>query len=438
MRFRVEQVLRGIVIVILAVMFWESLHEQTDSGGRSVSARGIGRAALADWSLFSKAPSTIHVQLDSVPSKLERAWMGALAGAGSSLTWGGDLPAVMIDAQPVASPARGTRVLIAAPGGSSVVLSDDVGVIDTLRAQGSGASVTLNSVAHRLTARTKNSVASTLTRDSVVLHRILVIGEAGWESKFVVAALEEEGWKVDALIRVAPGADVTQGSAAIDTSRYSAVVALDAGASPYANRITEFARNGGGVILGPGAASLDAMAPLRAGAVGRSMSQSRAIHSGGSVSLATLALAPIASLRSDAVPLERRGGVVAIAARRVGAGRALQLGYEDTWRWRMGGGEQAVRDHRVWWTGLVSSVVYGPRPSPATTASPSSPAQSGVPRAGGNQAPLADLVANIGPSVTIGLTSSSRSGGTPILWLFMALAAALLGEVASRRMRGAS
>jgi hypothetical protein len=111
-------------------------------------------------------------------------------------------------------------------------MSDEVGVIDTLPQHDAGASVTLNSMAGRLSARAKSSVASTVVRDSVVLRRILVIGEAGWESKFVVAALEEEGWKVDALIRVAPGVDVTQGSAAIDTSRYSAVIALDAGVSP--------------------------------------------------------------------------------------------------------------------------------------------------------------------------------------------------------------
>src|SRR5712672_178165 len=305
MRIRSEQALRGIVIVVLAVMLWQSLHVQGDSGGRAVSARGIGRATLSNWSSFSKAPGRLHVQLDSVPSKIEQAWLGALAGAGSSVTWSGGLAATMIDAQPIASPTGGTKVLVAAPSGSSVVISDEVGVIDTLRPHDAGASVTLNSVTDRLSARTKNSIASTGVRDSVVLHKILVIGEAGWESKFTIAALEEEGWKVDALIRVAPGVDVTQGSAAIDTSRYSAVVALDAGASPYANRIAEFARNGGGVVLGSGAASLDAMAPLRTGTVGRSTSESRRVQPGAVVSLATLPLAPIASLRSDATPFEK-------------------------------------------------------------------------------------------------------------------------------------
>lgn len=425
-RVRLEHALRGMVIAVLATMLWQSLREATYSTGGFVSARGVG--ALAKWSQLPKSPERIRAQLDSVPSPLERAWLGALAGAGSTVRWSGDLAPVMIDAQPIVSPTGGTRVLLAAPSGPSVVLSDDVGVIDTVRALNGGSSIALPSVADRLTARVKGSVAWTLPGDSIVLHKVLVIGSAGWESKFVVAALEEEGWKVDAFIRVAPGAQVTQGSAAvIDTSRYSAVVALDGAASPYANRIIEFARMGGGVVLAPEAASLDAMAPLRAGAVGRSTSQARAIQAAGSVVLATLPLAPITSLRSDAVALERRAGTVAIAARRIGAGRALQLGYEDTWRWRMGGGEGAVRDHRAWWTQVVARVAYASRIS-GTTATAST-----------DEAPMIDLVAAIGPS--------SRADGASILtgrpsdwmaWLFVLLALGLLGEVISRRLRGAA
>jgi hypothetical protein len=307
-------------------------------------------------------------------------------------------------------------------------MRDDVGVIDSLRAQNAGATVVLNSVAGNLAARVKSSVASTVQRDSLVLHKVLVIGDAGWESKFVVAALEEEGWKLDAFIRVAPGVDVTQGLAAvIDTSRYSAVIALDGASSPYASRIIEFARTGGGVVLTPQSASLDAMAQLRAGAVGRSSSEGPAIQASGSVSLATLAYAPITSLRSDAVPLERRGGAVTIAARRIGAGRALQLGYEGTWRWRMGGGDGAVRDHRFWWTGLVGSVAYAPR----------------LPRAAGttstDEAPMAGLVAEIGPSTPEGAMSSlARRRSDLMASLFVFLTLGLVGEVASRRLRGAT
>ena len=426
MRVRLEQVLRGIVIAALAVMLWQSLREQTDSSGQRLRARGVGGGVLARWSAASTAPAAIHLQLDSVPAPVERAWLGALAGAGSTVTWSGGLPPVMIDAQPVASPTGGTKILLAAPGGSSVVVSDDIGVIDTIQTLNRGASLVLNSLAGHLSAHLKGSGASTIRPDSVLLHKILVIGNAGWESKFVTAALEEEGWKVEAFIRVAPGVDVAQGSAAvIDTSRYSAVVALDGAASAYANRIIEFVQTGGGVVLTPQAASLDAMALLRAGTVGRVSSDARPIQASGSVTLATLALAPIIALRADAISLDNRAGAVAIAVRRVGAGRALQLGYEDTWRWRMDGGDGAVRDHRVWWTGLVSSVAYAPRVQPASAT------------ASTDEAPMIALVAAIGPGKPVGVLAD-RSGRPAFLLasLFLLLALGLVGEITSRRLRG--
>jgi len=201
------------------------------------------------------------------------------------------------------------------------------------------------------------------------------------------------------------------------------VVALDGATSPYANRIIEFARTGGGVVLAPQAASLDAMAPLRAGAVGHA---ARAIQAGGSVSLGTLAFAPITLLRSDGIPLERRAGAIGIAARRIGAGRLLQLGYKDTWRWRMGGGDGAVRDHRVWWTGLVSSVAYAPRVPGGAKITPA------------DEAPMVGLVAAIGPRASTAAMSNLAGGQSDWpAWLFLLLALALLGEVASRRLRGA-
>jgi hypothetical protein len=211
----------------------------------------------------------------------------------------------------------------------------------------------------------------------------------------------------------------------IDTSRYSAVVALDGASSPYANRIIEFARSGGGVVLSPQAAKLDALAPLRAGGVGIAGNEARTIQASGSVNLSTLALAPITSLRNDAIPLEKRGGAVAIAARRIGAGRALQFGFEDTWRWRMGGSEGAIRDHRVWWTGLVSSVAYAPRVPRAVAATV-------------DEAPMASLVEAIGPRVDESRGANLTKSSQPwVVLLFILLSLAVLGEVASRRTRGA-
>jgi hypothetical protein len=342
----------------------------------------------------------------------------------------------MIDAQPIASPTGGTKVLVAAPSGSAVMLRDRVGAIDTLRQRNGGVSLVLTSVQDSLTARVNGSVASTVLRDSVMLRKVLVIGAAGWESKFVVAALEEEGWKVDALIRVAPGAEVAQGTpAAIDTSRYSAVVALDRTASPDAGRIVEFVRAGGGVVVGREAATLEGLAEIRAGTVGEggAKSAARAIRNTGSITPADLAYTPIESLRADAAAIERRGAGLAIAARRAGAGRVIQLGYEDTWRLRMGGGADAIREHRQWWTRLVSSVAYGLRlPRGQSVGSDHQTNQD-------DEAPLAGLVAAIGPSTsTARLTSLSHGSSSSLEILFALLAMGLFGEVLSRRLRGAA
>src|ERR1019366_3377028 len=85
------------------------------------------------------------------------------------------------------------------------------------------------------------------------LHPVLVVGRAGWEAKFAVAALEERGWTVEARLFVAPGADVTQGSrGAIDTSRYAAIVALDTTLGAVAASVAWVGRGGGGGVRAAG------------------------------------------------------------------------------------------------------------------------------------------------------------------------------------------
>ena len=454
MRIRVEQALRAIVVVALALMFLRSLirsNASDASSTRVLNTRALGGGDLARWSVLAAAPKSIHLQIDNVPTPVERAWLGALAGSGSEVTWTGDLMPLMVDAQPIVAPTGGTKVLVAGRRGSPIAVGDEVGLVDTLRPQSVGAAVTLGSASDRITASTDGSLATVTQRDSVILRRVLVIGSAGWESKFVVAALEEKGWKVDALIRVAPNVDVTQGQgASIDTARYSAVIALDAAASPYANGIAEFVRNGGGVVLEPSAATLDAFSALRAGSVARASSAGDASQGSMPVNLASLPLHPITLLRNDAIPLEKRRAAVTSAARRFGAGRVLQLGYDDSWRWRMAGGDTGLRDHRQWWTRQVSTVAYAPRipranhegrEKAASLVAPTAKRLGGLagnPSAPDDPAPLSDLVANIGPATSRGLMSSSGPSSDYIRWLFMLLVAALVAEVASRRTRGAA
>jgi hypothetical protein len=427
LRIAIERGLRGVLIAALAGLLWQSLHKQSSTADREVRSSTLN-GMLASWSRAAVAPRRIHVQLDSVPGPLERDWLKALAAAGSSVTWSGDLTPLMIAAQPITSPTGGLRVSIAAPAGSVLELRDEVGVIDTVTAKSSGASLVTSSAARQLTARAGHSSATAIPKDSVTLHKLLVIANADWESKFVIAALEEDGWKVDAFVRVAPGVDVTQGAAAgIDTSRYSAVVALDNAVASYAARLNEFVRSGGGVVVAPAAAAVDALAPLRSGVIGRVLTEGPVNLNAAPVTLASLPFAPLNGLRADAVPLDRRSGVITVAATRVGAGRSVQIGYEDTWRWRMAGGLNSVRDHRAWWTGLVSSVAYAPHTSIAGRAVTP------------DDAPVAELVAALGPravDATVANRAVDRSHW--MVWLFIILSLALLLEVASRRLRGAA
>ena len=100
----------------------------------------------------------------------------------------------------------------------------------------------------------------------------------------------------------------------------------------------------------------------------------------------------------------------------------------------MAGGDESVRDHRKWWSDLVSAVAYAPA-FPRTSTSPAEPdnsAQSII-----DEAPVASLVAEIGPAnPSTAVLTSVRSPANTRVWLFAILAFALLAEVASRRSRG--
>src|SRR5256885_34840 len=303
MRIRVEQALRAIVIVALALMFLRSLirsNASDASSTRVLNTRALGGGDLARWSVLAAAPKSIHLQIDNVPTPVERAWLGALAGSGSAVTWTGDLMPLMVDAQPIVAPTGGTKVLVASRRGSPIVVGD-----------------------------------------------------------------------------------------------------------------------GGGVVLEPSAAAIDAFSTLRAGAVARQLASGDALQSAAPLNLAGLPVNAITSLRDDAIPLEKRGAAVTSAARRFGAGRVLQLGYDDSWRWRMAGGDTGLRDHRQWWTRQVSSVAYAShiprdnaegREKTASLVAPTANRLGGLagnPSAPDDPAPLSDLVANIGPATSIGLMTSS-------------------------------
>jgi len=142
------------------------------------------------------------------------------------------------------------------------------------------------------------------------------------------------------------------------------------------------------------------------------------------VTLQSLSLMPVTGLKSDAVPLDRRGNSVTAAARRYGAGRVAQLGYLDTWRWRMSGGETSVADNRKFWTNAVAGVAYAPAGLSA--------AETDV-----DNAPVARLIGALGPpSGAVRSSLTETTGAVSLWWLFAILCFALLAEWISRRTRG--
>jgi len=111
------------------------------------------------------------------------------------------------------------------------------------------------------------------------------------------------------------------------------------------------------------------------------------------------------------------------AARRHIAGRVLQTGYLETWRWRMSGGDDAPAQHREWWSRSVASVAY----APPIVKSP----------AGADDSPVAGLIEAIGSSSQQSQSALASAAGSISLWLLFAiLSLSLLGEWASRRLRG--
>jgi len=423
-RGRIEMALRVVSVGIIAFMLWQSLDHGRIDSVVTAKTTSLGKG-LRDWTRRGIAPSTISVQLDSVPSPRERDWLAALRASGSNVSWNGSLPAIGLDVQPVASPTGGYHMLVSAPAGSSVVIGDEIGPIDTVRAGNGGASVLTQSASGEISATTSGTTARATLPGTLRIRRVLVIGAADWESKFVITALEEDGWKVGAQTHLAPGVSVTQGSLnPIDTTRYSAVIALDRSASAYGSEIVRFAATGGGVIIGAAAAGVESLSPLRAGSAGRIDVPSAITSERGSVTLQSLSVLPVDALKSDAVALEKRGGSVAVAARRFGSGRVVQLGYLDTWRWRMSGGDNSVAEHRKWWTNAVAGVAY----APALTRS--------VIGLVGN-APVARLIESLGkPASAVKTPLASTAASVSLWWLFAILSSSLLAEWVSRRTRG--
>ena len=353
-RLRLERALR--VIGLAALVAWILVALRPAWGRTERASGGAIASSLERWTR-SDAIASAAVTFDTVPDATHIAWLGALERAGVPVHWSGAREPLAVEGFPAADPAGGQVVLMSAGGARRRVLSDALGPIDTVES----GSARLAAVEGELTIESAKQRARIAPAPAVHIGRVFVAGTADWESKFVIAALEESGWLVSARLAVGPGQDVTQGnvSGAPDTSRYAAVILMDSAAAERTRGVERFVRSGGGLVLVGDATRASSVAMV---ATWRSLAREVAplgtsAEDSAWRGMSRFAFAPVAD---RALVLERRGAGATLVARRHYAGRVLGVGYDQSWRWRMTGGDRAVAAHRQWWSGLVSSVALRP------------------------------------------------------------------------------
>ena len=399
---------------------------------RTARVAAIVLIAVALWRAFdalngSDSPR-LHADMQGALEPVTRDSLAAIAAAGTSVTWSGAPAPIAVMAEPVREPAADSywRVAVIAP--SLSILRDTLGTLDSLGA--GGGAVTAASVRGALDVQSGSTTASTAAAEDATIGRVFVFGRAGWESKFVIAALEEQGWEVDARVSIGTDVDITQGTARTpNIARHAAVVVLDTTVGREAAAIARFVRAGGGLVMaGEGAAapSLQSHAPARVTRV----EAPEAMSFQGHEPTHALALHVLGGLRAGSVVLEDRAGTPAVAAQRVGAGRVVQMGYAETWRWRMQGEGASVKEHRAYWSRLVASAA-------AATYAAREPSRV----AWQNAAPLAQAMQALGAPIDAPdrVTAGARRGTQAFpFWMVPLILALLVGEWASRRTRGAA
>ena len=421
-----EWALRVGSLALLAWMIWLSTAARRAAGEHRVASSATLEDSLAAWTLDPRAES-LHVALDELPRREERAWLAALRRDGAAVSWSSraTIPIALV-VEALNDPAGGVRASLAGPTGARIVVSDSLGVLDTVVMAGPSASLRARAALGAARASASGPGASAALRDSLVQREVAVLGRAGWEAKFIIAALEESGWRVSARLAVAPDIFVRQGSVKLDTGSTGVVVALDSTAARDARAIERYVRSGGGLVLAGDAARSSAFARVAVGRVGTRVS-SAAVSFSDSAPRRALGFYPISTPAEEAVPLESRDGALAVGARRVGAGRVVQLGYDESWRWRLQGGRASPGEHRAWWSAVVGSAAYRAARTLALHGEALDPA------------PLAAAYSALGAPVAPERAAQARSSAPALRgWMLLALLAMLLAEWTSRRLRGMS
>lgn len=394
------------ILAALGIVFWEA-------------TRGESAVVRARWSI------------DGTPAPAVRDSLAALQRAGRTITWNGDVASVMAMTEPVREP--GDRWRVAVLSDAPLLVRDSLGPLDSLEAAGALTTDAVRGAVRVVAGMTEARVAPA---DSVSLGRVAVYGRAGWEPRFVIAALEEAGWRVDARLTLGRDRDVLQGEIVPMRTRHAAVIVFDTASLVREGAIfARFVREGGGLVLAGAAAA--ANVPALRGLAGAQVTrleppETRSFE--GHEPTHALPLHVLGTRRADAVLVESREGLPAIVARRVGAGRIVQMGYDDTWRWRMEGEGRAMEEHRAFWSRTVGLAAA------ATTVS-RRPVIDGVaaPRdlALDDPAPRASMFHALG-APTVDAPSGPRGPKELPRWLGALILLLLLAEWASRRGRGAA
>jgi hypothetical protein len=388
----VERLLRTAALVLLAWLIWQALLPAAP-GRRVVHLAGAelpGRIA----EVSRNAPDSLVVSFRAAPGDTLAAWLGALGRSGVGVAWtDAGVPPLAAELYPTGDPDGSATLLVAAPAGMRAAVADALGPLDTLASGALGGALRLPAPSGTLRVQVGEQSLNVAPRDSLAPGAVLVLGRAGWEAKFIAAALEEAGWRTATRLEVAPGLVVRQGDAgSFDPRRFAAVIATDESTVEQARSLGEYVAAGGGLVLLGAAAAAPEFG----------------------------ALTPAAG-RAGAVPLERREGEPAGWAARVGAGRVIRIADAETWPWRMEGGEG---EHRAWWSALVASAAR--RDATPLARFPDDPA------------PRAALFDALGaPSAASAEAPAPSAPHWPREVVFAALVALLLVEWASRRTRGA-
>lgn len=420
LRVPAEWAARVALIAMLAFALWRATRDAT-SGNVSRSVKASQLATALSPIAASANVRSLDVDIDAMPSSAERDLLAGMRRAGVDVRWHGTPPALAIEVARVREPDDRARVLVVSGNTAPTSLADSAGLLDTVRAS-AGATIDAEAIVGEVRAEQGQFAARTAPAPSDKRRAVLVLGRPDWESKFAITALTEAGWTVRASIPTAPGVSIRDADIQpIDTARYDAVVALDSSAVDLAPAIARFVIQGGGLVAEGSALSLEvfaAFAPARAG----DRIPGRILLAEDTVTRRELPLRPLAALRPDAIALERQSAGPSLAARRAGLGRVLAVGYDESWRWRMLGGNSGLSAHRAWWSSAVGSVA----PDHVMPVAPS-----------GSAAPVAALVSALGPPSTA-VQGVAREPRDPLpMILLVVIATALLAETGSRRFRGA-